>query len=358
MGGGYRVETKILKINPANPEWDKIDYCAGILKAGGLVAFPTETVYGLGADALNEVAVKNIFKAKGRPADNPLIVHVSDISEVDKLVDVIPNDALKLMQAFWPGPLTIVLKKSKIIPDIITGGLNTVAVRIPSHPVALNLIKATGLPISAPSANISGKPSSTVANHVIEDLFGKVDVIIDGGPCTVGVESTVIDMTETPPILLRPGGITHEQLQRVIGNVRIDVGVNEEANDEIKPRSPGMKYIHYSPDAEVIVVEGEENKVIEFINHEVMVNRTKGLVVGVIALDNTAPHYCADKVLSLGSANEIETIAANLFGALREMDKEGVNIIFAQAIENRGVGMAVRNRLLKAAGYNILKVGE
>ncbi len=352
------METKILEINPIDPDMDKIEYAASILRRGGLVAFPTETVYGLGADALNERAVENTFKAKGRPADNPLIVHIWDISEVDRLVSFISEDATKLMRAFWPGPLTLVMKKSSIVPDIITGGLDTVAIRIPCHPIARQLIKASGVPISAPSANISGKPSPTLARHVIADLLGKVDVIIDGGACKIGVESTVIDMTVEPPVLLRPGDITHIQLEKILGHVKIDAGVVGKIENDIKPRSPGMKYTHYSPKAEVMVVEGEKGKVVEFINSKANESKCRGLLVGILALDNTKGEYEADKVLSVGDADKPETIAATLFAALREMDEAGVDIIFTQSIDEGGVGMAIRNRLFKAAGYNIFKAGE
>ncbi|MDK2798812.1 MAG: L-threonylcarbamoyladenylate synthase [Clostridiales bacterium] len=354
--GVNKVNTKILKINVNSPEADKIEYAAKALKEGGTVAFPTETVYGLGADALNTEAVKKIFEAKGRPADNPLIVHISKIEEVDKLVESVSNDAKKLMSAFWPGPLTIIMKKSNIIPQIITAGLDTVAIRLPSHPIARELIKTAGIPIAAPSANISGKPSPTIAQHVVDDLFGKVDVIIDGGTAAVGLESTVIDMSSEVPALLRPGGITYEHLREILGDVQIDPAMLSKINADVIPRSPGMKYTHYSPNAEVVIVEGEKEKVVNAINQLVEIKRNKGLKVGVMALDETVKRYKADYVFSVGSENKPETIAANLFYKLREFDQVGVNIIFAQSVSEKGIGMAIRNRLNKAAGYNIIKV--
>lgn len=350
------MNTQILKINPQNPEKDKIEQAAQVWRDGGTVAFPTETVYGLGANALNEAAVKKIFEAKGRPADNPLIVHISDFEEVDRLVENIPAGTKHLMSSFWPGPLTIIMKKSNIIPDIITAGLDTVAIRLPSHPIARSLIKVSGIPIAAPSANTSGKPSPTIAQHVIDDLFGKVDIIIDGGPAEVGLESTVIDVTGEIPVLLRPGGVTYEQLRSVLGEVQVDPAVLSALSADVVPRSPGMKYTHYSPNAEVVIVEGEKEKVIHAINRLVEENCRKGLKVGVMAVDETARLYHADCVLAVGSEGQPQTIAANLFYKLREFDQMGVDIIFAQSVKEQGIGMAIRNRLNKAAGYNIIKV--
>lgn len=349
-----KMKTQILKINPQKPEADKIAYAAQVLREGGTVAFPTETVYGLGADALNETAVRKIFEAKGRPADNPLIVHVSSISAVDKLVDEIPEAAKQLMDAYWPGPLTVVMQKKSRVPDIITAGLNTVAVRMPSHPIAYRLIEAAGIPVAAPSANISGKPSPTVGQHVIDDLLGRVDMIIDGGSAQVGLESTVIDVTGEKPLLLRPGGITHTQLKRLLGAVDIDAGVTEKLKKNIVPRSPGMKYSHYSPKAEVIVVEGKRKNVIARINRLAQENQKRGLKVGVLAMSDTIALYNADRVLTAGDENRPETVAANLFYCLRAFDAAGVDIIYAQSVADREIGMAIRNRLHKAAGYHII----
>lgn len=350
------MKTQILKINPVKPEKNQIELAARVLREGGTVAFPTETVYGLGAHALNEVAVKKIFDAKGRPSDNPLIVHISEICEVDKLVSSVPQGARKLMEAFWPGPLTIVMYRSHVIPDVITAGLSTVAVRIPSHPIARMLLSAAGVPVAAPSANLSGKPSPTVGQHVIDDLFGKVDVIIDGGSSKVGLESTVIDMTASTPLILRPGGVTYAQLKEILGEVAIDPGVLEKLEHNVTPRSPGMKYTHYSPKADVIIVEGEGGKVAGKINELTRENQLNGLKVGVLALEKTAGLFRADKVLIVGDENQPETVAANLFYRLREFDRLGVDIIYAQSVNDEGIGMAIRNRLNKAAGYRIIKV--
>lgn len=354
--GVKRLDTEILKINIENIQQEQIEYAAKILRAGGTVAFPTETVYGLGANALNEVAVKKIFKAKGRPADNPLIVHIADFQTLNSLTNFITDEMKKLMENFWPGPLTMVVPRSNIIPDIVTAGLDTVAVRFPAHPIAQKLIKAAELPIAAPSANTSGKPSPTVASHVIEDLDGKVDVIIDGGAAKVGLESTVIDMTSKTPILLRPGGVTWEQLTSVLGKVEVDPGVLEKVGADSKPRSPGMKYKHYAPKAEVVIVEGEREQVIEKIRQLIEEKQGQGLKVGVMASEETASFYEADCVLTVGSEQQPETIAAHLFYTLRAFDEKGVDVVYTQFIGTEGIGMAVRNRLQKAAGYNIIKV--
>jgi len=350
------MRTDILKINPDHIEMDKIECAARILKEGGLVAFPTETVYGLGANALDEHWVREIFIAKGRPSDNPLIVHISGIESLNRLVMEIPEYAVKLMNAYWPGPLTLIFKKSDIIPDIISAGLDTVAIRFPSHPIARALIHSAGVPIAAPSANTSGKPSPTVAEHVIEDLYGKVHMIIDGGSVEVGLESTVVDITGKIPVLLRPGGITVEELEAVVGEISIDPVVLGKAAENSHPRSPGMKYRHYAPKAKVIIVEGEDEKVIHKINMLSEQARKEGFKVGIMAFDNTVKRYHTDCVLSVGSKESPETIAANLFYTLREFDQIGVDVIFAQSVNDRGIGLAIRNRLNKAAGYNIINV--
>ncbi|NLY43105.1 MAG: threonylcarbamoyl-AMP synthase [Clostridiaceae bacterium] len=347
--------TKIIKINEEEPEQDKIRLAAQVLQEGGTVAFPTETVYGLGANALSEDAVKKIFEAKGRPADNPLIVHIAEYDEINRLVCGISEQAKRLTDKFWPGPLTVILKKRDIVPDIITAGLDTVAIRFPSHPIARSLIREAGVPIAAPSANTSGKPSPTTARHVMDDLLGKVDMIIDGGSTEVGLESTVVDMSGECPVLLRPGGITYEQLRDVLGEVQVDPAVLSRLQENGIPRSPGMKYKHYSPNAEVIIVEGEEEKVISKIQKMVEEYRKKGLKVGVMAVHETASFFNADCVLSVGSKKRPETIAANLFATLREFDRLGMEIVFAQSVDQKGIGLAVRNRLNKAAGFNIIQ---
>ena len=352
---GLDLKTEILKLDKNNIEADKLGYAAEVLKGGGLVAFPTETVYGLGANALDERAVKSIFTAKGRPSDNPLIVHIADMSEIKRLTSSIPIDVPNLMERFWPGPLTLVFKKSDIVPSIITAGLDTVAVRMPLHPIALALIKESGLPIAAPSANTSGKPSPTTAKHVIDDLLGRVHVIIDGGEADVGLESTVLDLTAQPRVVLRPGGVTPDQLKEVLGEVIIDPALVCSEMQDITPRSPGMKYTHYSPKAEVLVVEGELSAVVKKIQDLIGVNKDKGLSVGVLATAQTRENYRDVEIISMGSRENPDIIAANLFRALRDFDETNVDIILAEAIDNSGIGLAVMNRLNKAAGHNVIK---
>ncbi|AFK22227.1 L-threonylcarbamoyladenylate synthase [Pyrococcus sp. ST04] len=332
---------------------DKIDIrklrvAASLIREGKLVAFPTETVYGLGADALNERAVRRIFEAKGRPPDNPLIVHIADFSQVYELAKEVPEEAEMLAKKFWPGPLTIVLPRKELVPKVTTGGLETVAIRMPAHEIALHLIKLSGRPIAAPSANISGKPSPTTAEHVIDDFYGRIECIIDGGETRVGVESTVIDLTEWPPVLLRPGGLPVEEIEKVIGEVRIHPAVYGKKVDLAK--APGMKYRHYAPEAEVIVVEGPREKVKERIRELIAELKKKGKRVGVIGSEK----YEADEFFYLG--NSIEEVARNLFKALRYMDRANVDVVLAEGVEEKGLGLAVMNRLRKAAGYRIIKV--
>ncbi|AMM53412.1 L-threonylcarbamoyladenylate synthase [Pyrococcus kukulkanii] len=326
----------------------KLKVAARLIREGKLVAFPTETVYGLGADALNERAVKRIFEAKGRPADNPLIVHIADFSQVYELAREVPEEAEMLARKFWPGPLTIVLPKKDVVPKVTTGGLDTVAIRMPAHEIALRLIELSERPIAAPSANISGKPSPTSAEHVIDDFYGKIECIIDGGETKIGVESTVIDLTEWPPVLLRPGGLPLEEIEKVIGEVRIHPAVYGKRVDLAK--APGMKYRHYAPNAEVIVVEGSREKVEEKIRELIGEFKRKGKRVGVIG----SGRYNADEFFFLG--NTVEDVARNLFKALRHMDRAGVDVVLAEGVEEKGLGLAVMNRLRKAAGYRIIRV--
>jgi L-threonylcarbamoyladenylate synthase len=362
------LKTEIIKVDMSAQDWDKqLDYAAQVLKSGGLVAFPTETVYGLGANALDQNAVKGIYKAKGRPSDNPLIVHIANTDSVRELTDSIPFVAPVLMEAFWPGPLTLVMPRSKKISDIITAGLDTVAIRMPSHPIAAELIRKAGIPVAAPSANSSGRPSPTLAKHVIEDLKGKVDVIIDGGISNVGVESTVLDITVTPPMILRPGGVTLEQLRSVLGAVCWDpasVDVNAGASSEASlpaPRSPGMKYKHYSPKAALLLLQGDPERVAAEVSKRAELYHREGTSVGILNTDETASlyepslhTYC--KIMSLGSRENPETLASNLFRCLREFDEKKVEMIMAETPDVNGIGQAVMNRLLKAAGGNIIKL--
>jgi len=349
--------TLLLKINSEKPEIDKIRIAANVIKSGGVVAFPTETVYGLGANALNSEAVMRVFKAKNRPADDPLIVHVAKKGDVYRLARNIPEAAERLMSQFWPGPLTLVLKRSKIVPDITVAGLDTVGVRMPSNKVALALIRESTTPISAPSANLFGKPSPTTAEHVINDLAGRIDVILDAGPTRIGVESTVIDMTTSIPRILRPGGTPYEKLKSVLGDVELHpiVMANRKVR-VIRARSPGMKHRHYAPDAEMVVIEGESAKVVGRIRELAALYMARGRKVGVLTTDESQSNYNADVVKSLGSRNDMTTIAKNLFRLLREFDKEKVDIIIAEGITPKGLGLAVMNRLRRAANFNIIKV--
>lgn len=343
-----KVNTKIVKIDKQNIDEDKIRCASEILKKGGLVAFPTETVYGLGANALDEAAVEKIFEAKGRPQDNPLIVHISHINQIKHLVQSVPEKAYKLMEKFWPGPLTILFNKSENIPYKVTAGLPTVAIRMPNHKIALEIIRNSKIPIAAPSANISGKPSPTYAKHVIEDLNGKIDMIIDGGSTGVGVESTVLDISTEIPVILRPGGVTREDLLTVFEQVTYDAAL-EGNNKELIPKSPGQKYRHYSPKAEMIVFEGEVNDIIEKIKIMLEQYLYKGMKVGIMATKQTKNHYNYENVIVVGDRENPETIAANLFEALRQFDKIGVDIILAEGISEKGIGKAVMNRMKKAS---------
>jgi len=349
-------QTLLLKVDSANPDPAKIQAAAKIIQQGGLVAFPTETVYGLGADALNVDAVLALFEAKRRPLDNPPIVHVASASEVYRLVQEVPAKAELLMKKFWPGPLTLLFKHSSIVPNVTTAGLDTVAIRMPKHKVALALISASGCPIAAPSANLAGKPSPTSAQHVYEDLNGRVDVIIDGGATNIGVESTVVDLTIDPPMVLRPGGTTFEALKLVISNVKLHAFVEAEKELPLeKIRSPGMKHRHYAPKAEVILVEGTVTTVTRKIQELTKSYRQKGAKVGILATDETQIAYKADVVRSFGSRFNLPAIAQNLFRLLREVDAENVDVILAEGVSSEGMGLAVMNRLRKASGYNIIK---
>ncbi|NLK86387.1 MAG: threonylcarbamoyl-AMP synthase [Clostridiaceae bacterium] len=362
------MKTEIIKVDTAVQDWDKqLDYAAQVLSSGGLVAFPTETVYGLGANALDQTAVEGIYRAKGRPSDNPLIVHIANTDSVKELTDSIPFVTTVLMEAFWPGPLTLVMPKSEKVPDIITAGLDTVAIRMPSHPIAAALIKKSGVPVAAPSANSSGRPSPTLVKHVIEDLKGKVDVIIDGGISNVGVESTVLDITVTPPMILRPGGVTLEQLRSVLGAVCWDpesvdmyTGTSSDAS-LAPPRSPGMKYKHYSPNAALLLLQGDPERVAAEISKRAELYHREGTSIGILNTDETASFYEPSlhtycKIISLGSRENPETLASNLFRCLRDFDEKAVEMIMAEAPDENGIGQAVMNRLLKAAGGNIIKL--
>ncbi len=333
---------------------ETMDKAGEIIRKGGLVAFPTETVYGLGANAFSEDAVKKIYKAKGRPSDNPLIVHLSDVSEVETVAREIPGCARKLLKNYAPGPFTLILKKQDKIGDTVTAGLDTVGVRIPSHPVARKFIKAAGVPVAAPSANLSGKPSPTNEKHVIEDMKGRIDMIICGGSSEVGVESTIIDCTTKIPTILRPGGITPEDVASVCGSVEIDGHILKSLEKDEQPKCPGMKYKHYAPDADVAVVEGEKEATEKEIVRLSKEAKEKGYKVGVLAMENRG--FCADTFICSGTDGK--SMAMRLFDALRQFDEKGTDIVFAQMCLDEKSGLAVRNRLYKSAGGKIIYVSK
>jgi L-threonylcarbamoyladenylate synthase len=336
---------------------DKIyQQASEILKAKGLVAFPTETVYGLGADALDSEASAKIYAAKGRPSDNPLIVHIADIQDLYKLSSDVNEKAIKLAEAFWPGPLTMILKKSDIVPDSITGGLDTVAIRMPSHPTARELIRRSGVYIAAPSANTSGKPSPTRAKHVIHDMDGRIDMIIADDTVDIGVESTIVDVSGDVPTILRPGFITLAQVRDVLGEARLDPGIGESVPDGVVPKAPGMKYKHYAPDAKITIVRGEQEKVTAKIRELAEQASESGAKVAVMASSETAGLYGGLNVIDMGSRNDEAEEARNLFAVLREFDEDGIDVVYSESFPTDNVGQAVMNRLVKAAGHTILDV--
>ncbi|MDI6600452.1 MAG: L-threonylcarbamoyladenylate synthase [Thermoanaerobacteraceae bacterium] len=349
--------TEIYWIDENNIDDNLLFKAAKVLRDGGIAAFPTETVYGLGANALDSKAVKKIFRAKGRPSDNPLIVHVADYEGIFPLVAEINEAAEALIHRFMPGPITIVMKKSTAIPDEVTAGLDTVGIRMPSHRIASRLIKLAGVPVAAPSANLSGKPSPTRPEHVIHDMDGRVDVIIADGICDVGVESTVIDVTGDIPMILRPGGVTFEELQSVLGKVEIDPAILKKPEKDMIARAPGMKYTHYSPDAEVVIVSGPSDMVVREINRLSKEDMANGKKVAVLASDETKGLYDI-MVIPIGSKEDKLSISGNLFAALRKLDDMGIDKAYAEAVDEEGLGLAIMNRMKKAAGYRIIKVGE
>lgn len=355
--GQDKMKTKIVKIDSNNIDTSLLTEAAGILKNGGLVAFPTETVYGLGADGLNEEAAKKIYAAKGRPSDNPLIVHIADFHGLEELTRECPDKGRKLAEAFWPGPLTLIFKKSSKVPLSTTGGLDTVAIRMPSHLIAYELIRTSGIYIAAPSANVSGRPSPTKAEHVIEDLDGKIDMIIDGGKVNIGLESTIVDVTSKIPVILRPGYITVDMIEKVIGRVDIDKAVFSGIQDaNIRPKAPGMKYKHYAPKGDLTIYEGSSENVVKAINKITEEKLLLGYRVGIIATEETFPYYKKGNVKTIGTRKDENTIARGLFEVLRDFDSEGTDYIFTESFDNNHLGQAIMNRLLKAAGYHIEKV--
>lgn len=350
------METKFAVIDENNIDKEAIALAGQILKDGGLVAFPTETVYGLGGDALNKESSRKIYEAKGRPSDNPLIVHIAEMDKLDKVVEKIPESAKKLAEKYWPGPLTMILKKSQAVPMETTGGLQTVAVRMPNHPVALELIKAAGGYVAAPSANTSGKPSPTLACYVKEDMDGRIDMILDGGQVGIGLESTIVDLTEEEPIILRPGYITKEMLEQTLGVSVASDRTMMHGDCKEAPKAPGMKYRHYAPKGDLTIITGKEQDVVERINSLTKAMQEKGEKVGIIGTDETIAKYRADSVKSAGNRKEEETIARELYRILREFDDEGITVIYSEGFAEDGIGQAIMNRLLKAAGHHVEKV--
>ena len=332
----------------------EVDQAAAILRDGGLVGIPTETVYGLGADGLNGEAVSRIFEAKGRPQDNPLILHIPDVSWLERYCKEIPLTAYRLAEAYWPGPMTMILYHKDMVPQSVTAGLDTVGMRCPSHKLCRDIIAAAGVPVAAPSGNTSGRPSPTTAQHMMEDMDGKIDAIVDGGPCSVGVESTIIDLTCQPPRLLRPGGITLEQLQAVLGEVAVDPAVTRLLGAGEKPKAPGMKYRHYAPKAPVTVVTGDPKKSAEYIAAHA------GAEDGIICFDEFLPLFTRRSetrpVMDLGPAGDKEEQARHIFDALRSFDHTSVPAIWAQCPDTTGIGLAIANRLNKAAGFHVIQV--
>lgn len=349
------MKTKVAIIKDINKDIEFINEAGNVIRKGGTVAFPTETVYGLGANALDEEAVKKIFIAKGRPQDNPLIVHVSS-KDISDLVKNVPNVAQELINRFWPGPLTIILEKKDIIPNMTSANLDTVGIRMPKSEIALKLIEASGRPIAAPSANISGRPSPTEVERCVEDLSDRVDYIIGGESSDIGVESTIVDCTVNPPLVLRPGGITLEMLKEVDSNIEIDKALKAKPSEDLKPKAPGMKYRHYAPKAHLKIIRGKNEKTIEIINEMLENYIEKNNSVAILTTDENLNRFNKGQIISLGSYKDLNEVAKNLFEALRKCDDLGVQHILCQGFEEKGVGLAIMNRLSKAAGYDIIDV--
>lgn len=355
------METIIVKINNLEKDKKYIKQAGEIIKSGGLVGFPTETVYGLGADALNAEAAAKIYAAKGRPSDNPLIAHIADISMLKPLVREIPKKAESLMEQFWPGPMTLIFEKSDMVPKGTTGGLNTVAIRMPDNDIARALISASGTSVAAPSGNLSGRPSPTIAEHMIDDMDGRIDMIIDGGMVGMGLESTIVDVTCEPPMILRPGFITKEMLEKVIGTVEYDKAIFEKPSDGVKPKAPGMKYRHYAPAGEFVMYQGASEAVAGEIIRQAEAKSEEGYKVGIITTEQHKSLYAGIdgeniEVVTMGDEEQLETIANNLYKVLRDFDKNNTEYIYGETFAENDLGKAIMNRLTKAAGYHIISV--
>lgn len=351
-------ETELVKVIDGEDEAagaEALKRAGRIIREGGLVAFPTETVYGLGGDALNPESSRKIYAAKGRPSDNPLIIHIADMDALSRIVSEIPEAAKQLADSFWPGPLTMILPKSAEVPLETTGGLDTVAVRMPSHPVALSFIRESGGYVAGPSANTSGKPSPTLAAYVAEDMNGRIDMILDGGQVGIGIESTIVDVTVTPPQILRPGYITKEMLEKVLGEVATDVTILKSQEDcGQAPKAPGMKYRHYAPAGDLVIVQGSPEAVTAYINERAALDKAAGEKVGVIGTEEELAGYRADVIKSVGRRADEESIARSLYAILRAFDDEKVTKIYSESFSSEGLGQAIMNRLLKAAGHHVV----
>ena len=351
------MKTEIQIVNPEYFQDTQLERACKVLQTGGLVAFPTETVYGLGGDALSADAARKIYAAKGRPSDNPLIVHIGREEDLYRVARQVDGRARELMAAFWPGPLTLIFQKKEVVPESTTGGMQTVAVRMPSHPVALALIRNSGVLIAAPSANVSGRPSPTKASHVKEDLQGRIDMIIDGGSVGIGIESTIVDMTEKVPVILRPGYITKSMLEEVVGRVGVDPALLEEKpRKDIVAKAPGMKYRHYAPRGRLTIVEGALDDIVPYINKTLEEHEGRGEVAAVIATEESKSHYRTSNVYSIGSRKTEGSIAAGLYDILRQMDAVGAEYIYAESFQGDRLGAAIMNRMLKAAGYHKINI--
>ena len=354
------MNTELFKIDEHNIDAaakEILTKAGSIIRDGGLVAFPTETVYGLGGDALNPESSRKIYAAKGRPSDNPLIVHVASMEDVEAIVDEVPEAAYRLAEAFWPGPLTMIMNKNDKVPHETTGGLDTVAIRMPNNEIALELIRQSGGYIAAPSANTSGRPSPTLARYCVEDLSGKIEMIIDGGQVGIGLESTIVDLTSEEPMILRPGYITQDMLKEVLGRVTIDRTIIDATSTQ-KPKAPGMKYRHYAPKGSLTIIQGNQKSVVDYINARAKEAMEEGKRVGIIGTDATRDFYSADVIKSVGNREDESSIAHELFKVLREFDDENIDVMFSESFDDSGIGQAIMNRLLKAAGHNVIILKE
>lgn len=351
------METKVIKIDRECPDKEQLKQAGKLLAQGALVAFPTETVYGLGGDGLQEDAAARIYAAKGRPSDNPLILHIADLSALEILAVDVPELAYRMAERFWPGPMTMILKKSPVVPYATTGGLDTVAIRMPSDEIAREIIKASGTYIAAPSANLSGRPSPTKAEHVIEDLCGRIEMIVDGGDSDIGLESSIIDLSGETPMILRPGFITKEDFEQVVAQVKYDKAVlATRPQESVVAKAPGMKYRHYAPKGQITIVEGAPSAVAATINKLVAEKEAAGIRVAVLCAEETKNNYVGQHIYSLGSLKSEKEIAAHLFAALRMFDTEEMEIIYSESFEHTRLAGAIMNRLRKAAGYQTIFV--